>query len=357
MLYFSIFTGICFFMYSAICIYVSYKFDNDDMDQNVVLVASLIYKIAVGCGIFFFVLAIYAEFINPTMFAYIFFIAFVWFTIGMMDRWLNSVILYNNESLQKGWLPWQKNYYKYIDITSIKIEDEKIKIYFGNKKINLDNVVMDGYGFVHYCSAKYKEIYGRDIPKNTSIPKWDIFKGHVKEPESFLILFIIVFILWLGLTGIFLYRWYDSANGQDITYIEAEITSYAIEDQHFVMESEKYDFVIFRYEEYGNKIQGIINALEKNSILCINAEEYEFDKNGVTKYAVCNIEDQSGTSLLSFEEINKNNKEYYYSFIPYILLLFIWLFLYFAGLVIVGRNPHKFSKRVQGIFFRDNYLK
>lgn len=297
----------------------------------------------------------YTEFVEPTIFAYIVFVLIVWFDIGMMDRWLNAVIRYNRDGFQKGWLPWQKKDYKYSDITSIKRDDEKVQIYFGSKKINLDYIVMDSYEFVYYCSAMYKEIHGKGIPKNTSIPRWDIFKGHVKDPESFLLVFIMLFVLMFGTMGYVLYDGYNYVSEQDTTYIEAKINSYEIDDSDLILNSEEQDFIIFRYEEYGDITKNMIAALSETPVLGMNVTEYMSD-NVFSGYEVHSVK-MGGKNLLSFEETRKNNIVFAYKIVGLFSVVCVPLVVLFVCMVIVGRNPHKYSKRIQRMLFKEGYLR
>lgn len=75
------------------------------------------------------------------------------------------------------------------------------------------------------------------------------------------------------------------------------------------------------------------------------------------RYEIYNIVNSTGKTILSFDEVNQvSNKKSLQIALFMLIFFFVWLFCC-IGSVIVARNPQKYSKRVQRMFFKDGYLK
>ena len=154
-----------------------------------------------------------------------------------------------------------------------------------------------------------------------------------------------------------IYGAHDFVKEQETYSHDTTIHYYEIEDQHLIMSDSENEYIIFRYKEYGEATENLINSIETNTKLHLNTIVSEKEKNLITQYEICAAKSETGNLYFSLDTYNENQKKYGYSFLPYLFIAFIFSALFFAFSVVVGRNPKKYSKRIQRFFFKDGYLR
>lgn len=294
---------------------------------------------------------------NGGVWMFIAWIPFVCLSLSLLYMWLGTIIVYDGDGFTVGWLPWQKKYIRYSEITGIKHRMYGAVLFSGKKRIDLDSMVMKVDRFVRYASVKYENIYGTEIPENNTVPKWDIFKGHVERAEDYILAGVVMSLLGIGVLTYFLFDICDDVTEEDTLYMVVNVSSYSVEKDTLVLETEGHqgDFELRSYESYGNVVSPVIEMLDNHQTIYLRVLSYEED-NGEISYDIYQIEDTSGRVLLSFDDTNKRRMVRELKWLFIIFLVWAALEMFFVGAVIVGRNPQKFSKRVQGIFFKDGYL-
>lgn len=319
---------------------------------NVFLVAGII------CGWIFLTLGILSYIKENSWGLCYLFLAFVWLGLFLVYGWFGMITIYDDKGFSRGWLPLQKKYYTYDQFTAVKITMNGREFLVGKKKIAFDYRIMDCYEFIGYASLRYKHIKVKDLPIDKSIPSWDIFNGHVEEPESFVFIIVMFLVIGLAFPAWLIYDAYDYVTEDETAYIEVSLDNYYIEENHMILESDEliYDFEILRYEVYDNAIPKILNAIDNGKPLGLYVLNYREAYNENLRFEVCSVKDWQGNVIISFDEMNEEDKEFSMIYLPIAGIILGFILLFCASIVIVGRYPHKFSKRVQRWIFQDGYL-
>lgn len=201
-------------------------------------------------------------------------------------------------------------------------------------------------------------MWGKKLPMDRSIPKWDIFKGHLEAPEEFIFLIIMMLTIGFGILGWHVYEIKDDTTIEETTRVRVVIEDYYTDDNHLILESKvpECKFDISLYKNYDDEIQQVLKEISNENPLYIYAVKYKETNSGKRKFEVAGIENSEGEDIISFEKMNEVQKEYDESFLPFGIMICIICVLFSLTIWLVGRYPHKFSKRIQQAIFQDGYL-
>lgn len=352
-------TAIMSFPLGISCLFTKLKIKNEKYKGNRKIISAwdIMWIVGILCGVVFSVMAFGMAFHKINYPVCIIFVLTGWLGNFLMYGWLNMIICYDNETFTYGVLPFQKKHYTFKDITGKREDGTHISLLMGDKQIAFDEMMMDCYEFMKIAEATYKEQNGKPIPIVKIVPAWDIYRGNVVNPEGHIIGGLLVPICVLIFALYALYDAHDFVKEQETYIHDTTIHSYEIKDHHLIMSDSENEYIIFRYQEYGEATEQLIHSIEKNTKLHLNTIASEKEKNIITQYEICAAKSETGNLYFSLDTYNANQKKYGYSFLPYLIVLFIFPTLFFISSVIVGRNPKKYSKRVQKFFFRDGYLR
>lgn len=353
-------------MFSFLCICILYVFARlsllnncNENSRKIVIPANFMCSVGIVCGLIFSIPIIFCFVTREQTWVIVGFSCFLWLAIYLIYVWLGSVIVYDKEGFTIGYLPWQRKYYRYGELTSTKMTNRGRILFCDKKRIVLDHMLIEDYCFEVYAMKKYKEIWGKDLAYNKTIPKWDIFKGHVDSPEEMIFVGVLLFVITLALPIWFTYEAFDDVTENETISMEVQFTSYEIDNQTLLLKATNHveEFELWNYEKYDSVFSNIITALEDNQQFKINVLILEEDNDEPIRYEIYNMRDMNGNNILSFDEVNrisnKNSLE-----IALFTLIFFFMWLGFCiGTVIVGRNPQKFSKRIQKLFFKEECLR
>ena len=219
-------------------------------------------------------------------------------------------------------------------------------------------MIIDCFEFTAYAKRKYKTIYGRVLPVEKNPSRWDPFNGHVEESGQFIVIIVMFLAIGFGMLGWTVYDFLDYATEEETTRVKAVIEEYYANENHLILESKvpNCKFDISLYQDYDYEIERVLDEVSKENPLYIYALKYRDTNNVKGKFEVVSIENSKGAALISFEKMNEVHNEFELSFLPYSIGICIIFILFSATIFLVGRYPHKFSKRLQKAIFKDGYL-
>lgn len=282
------------------------------------------------------------------------FAGMLWLAIGILYGWLGTIIIYDKDGFTVGWLPWQRKHFCYCDLTSTKTTNHSRVFFCGKRKITLDYMLIKEKYFEEYVMIRYKEAWGKYLPYNNAIPKWDIFKGNLESPEEMILVDILFLIITLALPVWQTYEAFDNVTKDETVQMELQINDYKIDDGALLLRVEQEDavFELWDYEKYKNVFTYIVSAIQDEEKLIMNVTVLGEEDDNPIRYQIYNIVNPAGKTILLFDEVNQvSNKNSLLIALFTSIFFFVWLFICIAS-VIVTRNPQKYSKRVRRMFFK-----
>ena len=307
-----------------------------------------------GITAVFFLILFVASYADGEKGVSIFFLGFAAMGTLPIIAYLNCRISYDDDGFVAKTFFGIKRRVTYDQVTAMKENMHETYIYFGKRRVMVDELAVGGKEFISFVRKKYRVFHnGQSLPKICKKKK-DIFNGHVNDVAGFYFAYGLVLVL---LTGVIVFMLFNicipkNVNNtleQTVTFISCDVK----EDEVILTSADGSIYKISYSAEQINiqEIESICNGESKVTIYCKkvtpdDAEDFYSIK--AIKY--------NDSYLLSFEEENRLYRQESLPIIGFFLfMLLVWVAFIVAS-VIVGRNPHKFSKRVIRLFFKDGYI-
>ncbi|MGN0455499.1 MAG: DUF6560 family protein [Acutalibacteraceae bacterium] len=275
----------------------------------------------------------------------------------LVIAWKNCYITYDETGFTQKMFIGHKRYFTYDQITSCNgnFRNGDVNIYADGKRVFVDENAIGRGRFFELVRKKYRSYHnGKSIPVSKS--RLDLFNGHIKNPGEFLFVYLLLFVIMIGLhifiiSGIFGVSLSEENTEQHIlTFTGCEADG----DDLQLFPSDGGDcYVINSYKEYVKDI----DALKLN---CDGKSEFVARTIRVTPkkqspyYRVCKLSSGDRT-YYNFDDANhfaKTNKFY----IALLLLAIIMLWIAFVVIsIIAGRNPKKHPRLVR-MMFKKSYI-
>lgn len=327
--------------------------------KKIVIPTGFVCWIGVICGLAFGVCTVFSLLNNEELWVVIGFASMLWLAIGILYGWLGTIIIYDKDGFTVGWLPWQRKHFCYRDLTSTKTTNQSRIFFCGKRKITLNYMLIKESYFEEYVRRRYKETWGKCLPYDNVIPKWDIFKGNLESPEEMIFVDILLLIITLAGPVWQTYEAFANVTEDETIQMELQMNDYEIDDSVLILRTRQKDavFELGEYEKYENVFTHILSAIQDEEKLIMNVTILEEEHDNPIRYEIYNIINSTGKTILSFDEVNQvSNKNSLLLALFMLIFFFLWLFICIAS-VIVARNPKKYSKRVKRMFFKEGYLK
>ena len=235
---------------------------------------------------------------------------------------------------------------EYRDLTGILEGNSDVKLYAGDKVIYVAGDAVNSERFLALAKKRYRESHsGKMIPRAA---KKDIFNNHVDEPQSFVLVFIILAVFFPLMTiGVISFAAPESREDFSERFITVE--SYETsEGDLYIYDSRGIEYCVDNYSKVIADSSKLKSKLSRGTRLGLLIKP--IDSDGV-RYLVSSIE-MNGTSYLTFDKWHENRVQNFI-FVTAILVAFnLMIFFFIGAMIYVGRNPHKFSDRVLHLFFR-----
>lgn len=338
-----------------LCILFYFRNGRSITDRTVFL-PRFVFFIGLICSVLFLGFGVYLLFTHrPT--AAMFFYPFTLLGIILMFGQLNERITYDEHQFVASNLFRISRVYSYADITAIQGKQRTVTIYFGKRRVKINELADGKYRFLSFAKQQYCRIHiGQTVP---ALPdpahknRWDIFNGHVDNYAEFLAIYgmlfvVILFCLFMPTMG----YWSAPKSKADLTYSTVVFDREEINKNNYLTlyagdES-------FSVGDIGTRLidpDTFFDAYDAGSRFVVG---YHTAFDNKTIYS---IEDTSGRVYMKTElprKTFKDGDEWLY-YVGWSVMLMAWS-VYVVMSIYVGRHPERFSPRVRRIFFKPGYL-
>ena len=235
---------------------------------------------------------------------------------------------------------------QYRDLAGILEGNHDIKLYAGDISIYINEEALNKERFLALAKKRYRESHnGKMIPKAT---KKDIFNNHVEDPQSFILVFVMLAVFFTLLTiGVITISIPESR--EDFSPKSITVARYEISDDHlYIYDSLGAEYRVFSYADVIEDSSELISNLSPGASLYLSIILLDSDEDC---YSVSSIE-MNGKSYMTYDSWYDNASYNFRVGIVLSAMCDLFIFFFIGGAIYVGRNPHKFSDRVLHLFFR-----
>lgn len=330
----------------------------------------------------FLVPSVYAFFGWKTIGGGLAFLAISLFCSTLITAYVNQRIYYDDEGFTAKSFFGVKRRYSYSDIEYtlgiiphdldkaiddenfddidyvLDLMSEDIKLKIGKRKILVDQIAVGGIEFLAFAQKQYKlRNGGKPIPSRIKTTKCDaIFNGNVKNATAQVVIYIVVFVLWMGML-IIIPVTNVPTEMEDLTLKTVTAEGYETDDEYLYLDIDGFEDDIFLrgYTETFDDSDGFISILDRKEPIEIGYETVVDD--GETYHRIEYVRDKNGNVLTTPEDFH----EFYQRDVNKIIILLaaiilLWV-LYVMFTIYVGRNPHKFSPKFVHKFFKEGTIR
>jgi hypothetical protein len=181
-----------------------------------------------------------------------------------------------------------------------------------------------------------------------------LFHGHVNRPGVFLFAYVlggIVVIVMFVLLAEYVFFWAEQ--NEKVTTRQVVFESYFMEAGDTYLVSS--DDLLFEVSGKWKDMDSLKYVCEKRPAITVFSKPMKSKRAG-EYYSVKAIYDDE-ECLLSFEEASRLHIAKTWPLMLFPLTFTVIFALLFAGTIIVGRNPSRYSKRIVRLLFKDGYIK
>lgn len=323
------------------------------LDGEVFLPTS-VFVLGVIAAALFTIVAAFLAFVSGEVAVSIVFLLFSLLGIILMVACINCRIKYNEDGFVSKSFFGVETHYTYDELTSIREGVNDTILYVGEKRVTVETMAVGSREFIAFAKKKYRTLKdGRPLPKSKKDKK-DIFCGNVKDPEGFIVAFVLIGVLVV--IACVVVPWFIFFNPSDIDNTERqEVVFESMETKESGFELVSADGGKYRILYVGEGFEEeMIRSLcdgETKTVVYTNFIEPDDED----EYFEVRAVEHKEKRILDFEQTNRwyTDNNWYFIFVPIVLLLL------YAGLVVgtivVGRNPKKYKKYVH-LFFKDGYV-
>ena len=283
---------------------------------------------------------------NKIWFISVCLLGFALMGVALVIAYFNCRITFRNHDFTYKNFFGVKKTIQYRDLTGILEGNHDIKLYAGDISIYINEEALNKERFLALAKKRYRESHnGKMIPKAT---KKDIFNNHVEDPQSFILVFVMLAVLFPLITiGVISFVGPESREDFSERFITVE--NYEISDGDlYIYDSRDIEYRVYNYDDLIDNSSELISKLSRGANAGLLIKPIDSDED---RYAVSDIK-VNGTSYLTFDKWHENQVQNF-TFVTAMLVAFnLMIFFFIGGAIYVGRNPHKFSDRVLHLFFR-----
>lgn len=266
--------------------------------------------------------------------------------VALIIACLNCRITFRNQDFTYKTFFGVKKTVQYRDLTGILEGRGDVKLYAGDNVIFVMGDSVNSERFLALAKKRYRESHnGKMIPKAT---KKDIFNNHVKDPQAFVLVFVILTVPFILMPiGLLTFAYPDSREA----FTEKSITvdSYEISDGNlYIYDSFDSEYCVSSYTDVINNSSELISKLSSGARLDLLIIQKVADRD---VHYVSSIE-MNGKHYLTYDRWYEHESYTFKLLIVVFAILDLLIFFFVGATIYVGRNPHKFSDRVLHLFFR-----
>ena len=275
---------------------------------------------------------------------------------SLIVAYLNCRIDYDEDGFTAKNFFGLKRRFSYDQITAIKYHMHNTAFYLGKRKIVIYDYAVGRFEFHLFVKKKYRRIYKKAIPEKVNK---DIFSGNLHSPLGFVLLDIVIGILGIGfLISIVCWVHFSQPDSPNNT-TERQVVFQTCQKKGGDWILKATDGKIYKIEDAYTSLdaESISSLCDGRTLLTTYSNEVSRSRHNRQFYYSVEAIVRDGEYVLTFDQTHQFFKQGAVPLILLLLTLNLMLAASFAGYVIVGRNPTKYSKKVVRFFFRPGYLK
>lgn len=280
---------------------------------------------------------------------FLFFGAMVLVCDCMITAYLNCVIRYDDQGFLARNFFGIKRRCKYEEVEGLR-SGRDWKVYFKGHSITIDEKSCGDHDFMVALHRGYKRATGKRLPVSSKLRRgWDPMNGHLDHPWGYFILWIVLGLFCAALPFFMLFVMTTETDPSEVAFYDVQFSNYEVDGEtlRLYVEGVELPYEIDYYRDYGE-------VLPTPETLC-SGGTYRV---GVTKghRNVKSLTGEQGRSHITFEterQVYRDNQR-----VPaWILAIAGVVGVYFSYMgIAVARDPERYSKWVQRLFYRDGYL-
>ncbi|MBE6674503.1 MAG: hypothetical protein E7596_05305 [Ruminococcaceae bacterium] len=247
-----------------------------------------------------------------------------------------------------------KSTYEYRDITEYKRDMGDITVYVGKSKMRIDAWTIGREQFLSTIKKEYRRAKGGESLKHRDRKK-DIFNGNLNRPGEFIVVYVILLVLSIGIMVFSCVMLFLSDSEEELIYKELGFEAYETKGDNIVLYEKKAtaEYVIYNYKMRGDLRQRIEDSFNSQNVYVVGIEG-DVGEDG--SYSVDAIKIKNGEEIYSYEqclEDEHKNRLFGVALAWFVALMMIFVIVMS---VIIARNPHKFSPKIIHLFFKHGYI-
>lgn len=342
---------VIYFVCNGISVFMRRKKENE---SNTVVLPKLPLIVGIICAVTCLVPAVIVLFLEmeDAIILSAFLAAFSLLGVALIIAYINCRIVYGEDEFTYKTFFGIKKTVRYEDLTAFQGFKKDVKLFVGKRVIRIDELAINKSKFISFARVQYRKKHnGKALPK---LDKKDLFNNHVENPGEFILVFVLVGALLLGVTA-FMFVLGIPTDKSKFEEKTITVEKYEILEQTLLMyDNSDNTYSVSQYASIVENANEFINALNSKPELTLLVR-YD-DNDDEPRYTVSAIEQEGAKQYLSYEAWCQGEWELALS-ITGILLIVNLIYISFVCLTIyVGRNPHKFSDKVLHLFFKPGYI-
>lgn len=281
-----------------------------------------------------------------------FFLVFAAMSGSIIVAYVNCRIWYTDTEFTVKYFLGFRRTFSYAEIESIQGKTRDVKLKVRGCTVRVDELAVGKEEFLKFARKQYRIAHGgKAIPVVKKI-WWDPFQGHVDNPGEFLVAYGLIAVL-MPVLIIALLFFTSPTPMEDLTVVTTAVSYESEQKTDLVIYANDMELKIRGYRSTVSDPDAFLRSCAAGEQFTLGYSVIKDDDENITGYSVKYIADAQGTVWITPEDAFRYQ-------LRTTTLLFtgfeiVWL-VFCAISIYVGRNPHKFSKKVVRLFFKDGYV-
>lgn len=319
--------------------------------DNLVHLPPVLLWVGIICGSIFLIPGLLLPLHNGDWTTGFFLLCFSALGFSMVVGFINCRITYSESEFTVKYFLGYRRTFTYDQIESIRGKNRDVKLVVNGHAVRIDELSVGKEEFLRLAKKQYRTTHGGKPIPQIQKDKWDPFNGHVDNPGEFVFGYLLI-ALFMPAALLFCFFTVKPTPVEELTMVTGTAASAVVDGSDFVLRVEGIEMEIWGYKRALADPEGFTRALK-------NGETFTFGYRTVTDegkfigYCVEYILDSRQNTWLT--PLDARNERFFTAGVAFSIVELVWLV--FCGISIyIGRNPHKFSKRVVRWFFKDGYV-
>lgn len=268
---------------------------------------------------------------------------------SLMVAYRNCVIWYDDEGFLARNFFGIKRSCSYAQVEELRTGKD-IRVFFQGHSILIDEISVDGERFLDNLIKGYKRTTGKRIPSSPSFRrKWDPMNGHLDYPWAYFLFWVATGLFCAALPVFLIVVTGIQTDPSKIVVQNVQFSGYEIQGDSLMLsaEGEEQPYEICYFQDYGAELPEP-EALCSGEVYCVGVEGDRRDVKSLTG--------SHGEQYITLEREHRvyRARQRTAALLLCVLAL-IGMYCSYLGIA-VARHPERYSRKVQGLFYKDGVL-